>query len=230
MRNASSGEMTAIFTFSEYLRRSFIRDYHVAEDRVFNVGGGVNLSELPATQLDKEYGSRRMLFIGSDFKRKGGMQLLEAFREVRLTLPDAELHIAGPRQLGALPPGVVFHGHLSKENPDDARKLDELFRSCVLFVLPSLYEPFGIAPLEAMLYGLPCLVTNDWALAEFVTEGFNGALVTKGSERDLACKMVELLNDPERLATMGAHGRERVLSHYTWAGVVQRMSKIIAGL
>ncbi len=225
-----SQQMTAVFTFSEYLRQSFIRDYHVPETRVFNVGGGINLTAPPDPVPDKDYTAPRLLFIGSEFTRKGGPQLLEAFRIVRQSVPAAELHIVGPAQLDNLPPGAISHGHLSKSEPAQAAQLESLFRQSTLFVLPSLYEPFGIAPLEAMLYQLPCVVTNAWALAESVTPGVNGALVEKASVPALAAAILNLLADPAKLARLGLAGRERVLTHYTWTSVVNRMSTIIPTL
>lgn len=223
----AANEMDAVFTFSEYLRQSFISDYHVPSERVVNIGGGVNLTELPPVNSNKTYTAPRILFVGSDFIRKGGSQLLEAFRRVRETLPGAELHIVGPEKLDSLPQGVVFHGRLSKADPGQKRKLESLFEDSSLFVLPSLYEPFGIAPLEAMLYQLPCLATNAWAFREFITPGFNGDLVTKGSVDDLSAKINQLLSEPERLASMGRQGRELVLSQFTWSAVVGRISSAI---
>jgi starch synthase len=222
-----AGQMTAVFTFSEYLRQSFITDYHVPAERVINVGGGINLTHFPEVALGKSYTAPRILFIGADFRRKGGPQLLEAFRIVRDTIPAAELHIAGPTSLEHIPAGVHFHGHLSKADPAQKEKLESLFRDASLFVLPSLYEPFGIAPLEAMLYQLPCIVTDGWALRESVTPGLNGDLVPKGSVDGLATKMLELLSNPDRLAVMGRQGRDLVLGSYTWSAVSSRMSRVV---
>jgi glycosyltransferase involved in cell wall biosynthesis len=226
----TAGQMAAVFTFSEYLRQSFISDYHVPADRVFNVGGGINFSDFPAANPTKDYAAPRILFIGIDFARKGGPLLLEAFRVVREALPAAELHIVGPSHLDQIPSGVIFHGRLSKSDFDQKAKLESLFRDCTLFVLPSLYEPFGIAPLEAMLYQLPCLVTDAWALRETVTPGVNGDLVSKGSVDDLSMKMLQLLSNPESLATMGQNGRDGVLCNYTWSAVAARMSAAIQSL
>ena len=226
----TSQQMAAIFTFSEYLRQSFIRDYHVSPDKVFNVGGAVNLTEIPAPAPDKNYTTNRILFIGTEFTRKGGPQLLQALRIVRDSIPTAELHIVGPAHLDNLPAGVVFHGHLSKADPAQKQKLESLFRDSTLFALPSLYEPFGIAPLEAMLYQLPCVLTNAWALRECVTPGINGDLAEKGSVEDLAAKITQLLANPDRLAAMGKQARDLVLTRYTWPAVVNRMSSSIGTL
>lgn len=226
----TAGQMTAVFTFSEYLRQSFISDYRVPAERVFNVGGGINLTDIPPLDPDKSYTAPRILFIGTEFARKGGPQLLQAFRIVREAIPAAELHIAGPAKIESLPPGVVFHGHLSKADPIQKRKLELLFREASLFVLPSLYEPFGIAPLEAMLYQVPCLVTDAWALRETVTPGFNGDVFPKASVDGLSAKILELLASPERLAVMGRQGRDLVLDRYTWSAVVERISATAASL
>lgn len=232
--------MERIFTFSEYLRRSFITNYGVAEDRVINVGGGVNLAELPAvdavaSDVTRNSAAPKILFLGTEFERKGGRLLLEAFRAVRSRIPAATLEIVGPAQVEGLPEGAVLHGHLSKAVPEQAAKLEALFRSATIFVLPSLYEPFGIAPLEAMLYRLPVVLTNAWALAEFVTPGENGELVEKGSAsqvaEELAEKITALLQLPaEQLAAMGARGRERVLLRYTWASVAKRIRTAVLGM
>ena len=223
----TAGQMAAIFTMSEYVRQSFIADYGVPAERVFDVGAGINLTDFPAEDPHKDYTAPRILFVGIEFVRKGGPQLLQAFRIVRDAIPAAELHIVGPAKLKDLSSGVIFHGHLSKANPGEKHKLESLFRDSTLFVLPSLYEPFGIAPLEAMLYQLPCLVTDAWALRETVTPGFNGDLVPKGSVDGLAAKLLQLLSNPDGLATMGRQGRERVLRQYTWSAVVDRMSYAI---
>jgi glycosyltransferase involved in cell wall biosynthesis len=226
----TSQQMAAIFTFSEYLRQSFIRDYRVSPNKVFNVGGAVNLTEIPTPTPNKDYTANRILFIGTEFARKGGPLLLEALQTVRRSIPTAELHIVGPAHLDNLPAGVVFHGHLSKADPVQKQKLESLFRNSTLFALPSLYEPFGIAPLEAMLYQLPCVLTDAWALRECVTPGLNGDLAEKGSVEDLAAKITQLLVNPGRLATMGQQARELVLTRYTWPAVVARMSNVIKSL
>jgi glycosyltransferase involved in cell wall biosynthesis len=226
----TASRMTAIFTFSEYLRQSFIRNYGVPAEKVFNVGGAVNLDVIPDPVPGKSYRSSQILFIGTEFTRKGGPQLLQAFRIVRQSIPSAELHIVGPTQVADLPPGAFLHGHLSKSDPEQSAKLDSLFRDASLFVLPSLYEPYGIAPLEAMLYQLPAVVTNAWALREFVTPGVTGATVEKGSVEDLATKLTQLLANPDRLATMGRQAREMVLTQYTWPAVAQRMAPILRSL
>ena len=226
----TAGQMTAIFTFSQYLRQSFISDYHVPSHRVFCVGSGINLASEITLAVHKDYSTPQILFVGVEFGRKGGPQLLEAFRRVRHRIPKAELHIVGPHSTPELPPGVVFHGHLSKSIPAQKAKLESLYRTSTLFVLPSLYEPFGIAPLEAMLYEVPCIVTDAWAFRETVLPGVNGERVAKGDIENLAETMIRVLNDPDSLSAMGRRGREMVLRDHTWKAVAGRFVQALSAI
>lgn len=96
--------------------------------------------------------------------------------------------------------------------------------------MPSLYEPFGIAPLEAMSYELPWVVTNGWALEETVVQGQTGELVECGCVDNLVEKLLLLLRNLARLREMGAQGRKRVIEAHTWDKIVGHMKTIIAGL
>jgi glycosyltransferase involved in cell wall biosynthesis len=215
-----------IFTMSDYLRSTFIESFGVAPSRVKTIGAGINFESLPEVTAHKTYDTKKLLFIGANFQRKGGPQLLQAFQQVRTAHPSAELYIVGPRNLtlpAEVSAGVVYVGFLSKKDPAQMRRLAEILATASLFVMPSLYEPFGIAPLEAMAHGIPAVLTNAWAFPEMVTPGVNGELVKVGDAGDLAEKLIALLNDPSRLAAMGAAGRAIVESRFTWPVVVGRL-------
>jgi len=224
-RTAQQG-CTRVFAMSEYLRQSFINDYGCKPDQAVAIGAGINLDEIPEPIPNKRYDSREILFIGVEFQRKGGEELLRAFRNVVARYPDATLHIVGPREL-SIPPGlargVQYHGFLRKTDPQQRAILDDLFRRSSLFVMPTRYEPFGVAPLEAMVHQIPALVTNRWAMPDMVTPGVNGDLVEVNNADDLEAKLLDLLSDAERLRRMGAAGRERVLNYYTWDKVMDRL-------
>lgn len=220
-----------IMSMSEYLRRSFIEDYGVPEERVVTIRAGINLERIPDPVEDRPWDECQILFIGVDFLRKGGAQLLQAFKVIKERYPRAILHIVGPRKL-EIPAdqraGVHYHGNLNKNDPSGRAKLQALFHDSCLFVMPSLYEPFGVAPLEAMANQIPAVVTNRWALPEMVTPGVNGDHVECGSVDSLVEILSNLLADPENLKEMGNNGRRTVLEQYTWETVVKRMRMAIS--
>lgn len=214
-----------IFTMSEYLRRSFIEDFGVAEQRVRNIGAGINLDVLPMPPQNRRYDTKQLLFIGADFERKGGPDLLRAFKQVRVAHPSAQLYIVGPRQLSIpneLAAGVVYVGFLSKGDPAQRARLEQIIAESSLFVMPSHYEPFGIAPLEAMAHEIGAVLTRAWAFTEMVKPGVNGELVEIGGVDELAQKLITLLGNPEQLRSYGVAGRKMVLERYTWEAVVRK--------
>jgi glycosyltransferase involved in cell wall biosynthesis len=221
-----------IFTMSEFLRQSFINDYGQPADKVFVIGTGINIRDSAIQETiaidasTKRYDTEEVLFIGVDFFRKGGAHLLAAFKKVRSVFPRATLQIVGPTQ----PPagleheeGVVWNGFLRKDVPADADKLKQIISRASLFVMPSVYEPFGIAPLEAMLHNIPCLVSNRWALPEIVREGITGELVEPGNEEMIAEKIIHLFHNPSLLQKYGSVCRSWVLDNFLWHKVVDRL-------
>jgi glycosyltransferase involved in cell wall biosynthesis len=234
-RDVQSG-FDAVLTMSEFLRQSFIHDYGIAEEKVHCIGCGVNLKpDVVADMLshkaaEKQYDNPDILFIGVDFLRKGGLTVLEAFRSVRQTIPNARLHIIGPR----IPaegfenePGVIWYGFLHKNKESEAAVFNKILRQCSLFVMPSVYEPFGIAPLEAMLNGIPCIVTNRWALCETVPAGKVGENVEPDDAEELAAKILHLFQNPVQLQEYGAACRPWVESQFRWNKVVDRLETFL---
>jgi len=209
---------TAICALSANTARSFVRHYGAARERVHVVGAGANVfPEVVARRDDGE----TILFVGVDFLRKGGAVLLEAFERLRGRRPRARLLLAGPRERLALPAGAAQLGFV----PFDA--LPSLCAQASVFTLPTLREPFGIAFLDAMACGLPCVGTRLEAVPEIVQHGLTGLLVPPADPVALAAALEELLDDPERARAMGVRGRERVAAFYRWELVAERLEAVL---
>jgi glycosyltransferase involved in cell wall biosynthesis len=210
-----------LFPRSEFLRRSLIDDYGCDPERVIRVGGGANL--VPASLEGKAYGGRIALFVGSDFERKGGLTLLEAWQLVVHMLPNAQLWIVGPkRPVGPPRRGVRWLGHLG-----DRRALARLYAKATLFVLPSRFEPWGHVFFEAMAHGLPCIGSSHGATPEIVRDGHTGLLVPAEQPDQLALALFTLLQNEELAAEMGRRAYGETLHGHTWDAVVRRMGPFI---
>jgi glycosyltransferase involved in cell wall biosynthesis len=93
--------------------------------------------------------------------------------------------------------------------------------------MPTLQEPFGLAYLDAMACGLPCVGTRIEAVPEIVREGETGLLVPPGDPVALAAALERLLGDPTRARAMGAHGRARIFSGGLWHHVAARLERAL---
>ena len=95
-----------------------------------------------------------------------------------------------------------------------------------LFVLPSLYEGFGIAILEAMAAEKPVVATTVGGIPEFVVPDETGLLVEPGNAAALADAIGSLLRNPERARQMGMRGRARVLAGFQMSTVIRRHEQV----
>ncbi len=213
-----------IFTFSNWCKESVVRDFGVPSEKVHAVGVGMNL---PETSVDSQkYPPRTILFVGKNFEQKGGPLLLEAFKRVRRTMGDARLVIAGcsPK---ISEDGVIVTGYVDRADPNSVQKLQDLYRSASLFVLPSSFETFGISFLEAMYFETPCIALRRCAFPEFVIDGKTGSLISGPEPGILADAMVKLLKDERTLQAMGRKARQVAATRYTWTSVAQRMKQVM---
>jgi glycosyltransferase involved in cell wall biosynthesis len=211
---------TRVLTTNEHARQSIVHDYGVAPERVVTVGYGAPMETLPEPKPPSS--EPVVLFVGMDFERKGGRVLLRAFEGVRRDVPEARLIIVGPpsRVVGPVSEGVEVLGHVS-----DRQRLQGLYRQAAVFVLPSLCEPFGLALLEAMAYGLPCIGTKVNAMPEIIADGETGLLVPPGDAPALDEALRQLLTHHETRTRMGQAGWERLQERFLWADTIQRISR-----
>jgi len=104
-----------------------------------------------------------------------------------------------------------------------------------VFALTAVYEPFGLAPLEAMAAGLPVVATRNGGPAESLRDGQKeyGVLVDPEDPQDIARGIVRLTSDPEQWSRIQKAGRQRVQDRYTWArtaqGYLEQAKSLLAG-
>jgi glycosyltransferase involved in cell wall biosynthesis len=210
----------AIFCRSQHLANSLRDDYGVDMRKVHVVGAGVNIA-LPDVGSLPTREQPRVLFIGSDFRRKGGDIVLDAWREVQRRVPDATLTMIGPTP-DTLPANVETNG-----GRWDPMTIIRELRRASLFVMPSRCETWGDVFLEAMAYALPCIGSTNDAMPEIIDDGRTGYVVPSDDPVALAERICELLLDPEKAAAFGLAGRQRVEQRYLWDDVAEQMISVM---
>ncbi|HYF63663.1 MAG TPA: glycosyltransferase family 4 protein [Herpetosiphonaceae bacterium] len=204
-----------VFTRSTNVARSMVDDYGCDPDRVKCVYAGSNTPITPQPPSDERYGSQNILYIGIDWERKGGPELVAAFALLRAKYPRATLTI-----VGAVPPisepGVEVIGRVPVE------ELPQYYQKAAIFCLPTKLEPFGIVLVEAMAYRLPIVSTTIGAVPDMVVHGENGLLVEPGTVYELAAELDRLLGDPELGRQYGQRSAE-LAARYNWDEVGQRI-------
>jgi glycosyltransferase involved in cell wall biosynthesis len=206
----------AVAPWSNWVRDSLIRDYGVDPARVEVIPPGIDLSRWRPNAERQGSGPLRILFVGGEFERKGGPLLLRAF--ANLPPGRAELHLVTKSDVPPRP-GVVVHSGLSPNDP----ALTDLFTSSDVFVLPSRWEMFGIAAIEAAAAGLPVIVTKVGGLRDLVVDGVTGFAVDPDDGVALAERLERLLDDPVQRRRMGAAARARAEREFDATTNAQRL-------
>jgi glycosyltransferase involved in cell wall biosynthesis len=154
----------------------------------------------------RQGGPLRVLFVGGDFVRKGGDDLLKAWALGRFDRV-ATLHIVTdwPVDVSGLTGVQVI-----KDVGAYSSEWSELWRAADLFVLPTRSEAFGTVLQEAKAAGLPIVATRLNAVPEIVDDGASGLLVPPRDPQALADAMRTLLDSSELRRRFGAAGRQRM--------------------
>jgi len=178
-------------------------------------------------QVRKRYNlpPRFVLGLGTLQPRKNFTRLIEAFADLRFAICDLHLVIAGGKgwlyeeifatveQLG-LEEKVIFPGFVADQD------LPALYNLADLFVFPSLYEGFGLPPLEAMACGTPVITSDASSLPEVVGEA--GLIVEATDVEDLAEAMKRVLEDDALQEEMIARGLEQARK-FTWEEAASKL-------
>lgn len=231
-----------IITISEFSRKEIVKYLGIDRDRIRVVPCGVDCEKYSRdagmtriVAVRKKYGieGKYILYIGTLEPRKNIAILIEAYHILVKTAGEMpKLVIAGKKgwmyerlfqmvsEFG-LDDQVLFTGYI--KDSDSAA----LLTGAEMFVFPSMYEGFGIPPLEAMACGTPVIVSDAEALLEAVGEC--AAVFRSGDAADLCSKIEQLLRNGEERKRMSETGRNWAEGH-TWELVGERLAAVLAAV
>ena len=218
--------LTNIIVSSEQTKADLMERFPVEPERIRVIYHGIGHQFRTVKdagllqQVRERYGlpERFILYVGTVEPRKNLVRLIRAFRRLRQRgLPHA-LVIAGNRgwlcddifqeaSKGEAAGNVLFTGHVAADD------LPHLYGAAALFVYPSLYEGFGIPPLEAMASGIPVVCSNRSSLPEVV--GDAALLIDPEDEQAIAAAIEQGVQDEGLRARLRRKGLERA-SLFSW--------------
>ena len=214
-----------LVTWSQWAAYSLVRDYGVSMDKIDSIPPGVDLDVFRPALLPKRSPKVRVLFVGGQFERKGGPDLLEA---ARLLSDSIELDLVTGNEPVEVPEGVTARVHRGMKPQSD--ELVSLFRRADIFALPSRGDCMPQAVTEALACGLPVVATRVGAIPEMVRDGVNGHLVPARDPRALAAALNMLVKSPAHRHAMGRWSRVLAQQEYDAARNNRRIFEIMKRL
>ena len=110
---------------------------------------------------------------------------------------------------------VYFTGYLN------AKQVQKIYKCADVAVFPSTYEPFGIVALEAMLAGVPTVVSDVGGLNEIVDHGVNGMKSYAGNPNSIADSVLNLLYDQQLSQNVAKRAKQKVKEEFNWNKIAQ---------
>jgi len=214
-----------VIAVSKYLADEAKNFYRIKSERIVSIHNGVNL--LPFSN-SVEYGnsSHVILCVCRLVWRKGVMYLIYAMQQILKEYADAQLIIVGTgEQLTSLKNKVTvlgiensvhFLGYVSRQ------QLFSLYAQADVYIQPSLYEPLGIAILEAMSFGKPVIASRVGGIPEMVTNGVEGLLVEPGNIRQLSESVKKIFSDTSLKKRCGTSARMKVKTDFSWLNIAKK--------
>ncbi len=208
----------------EALERYFHCDYEVIPNGVDP--GCFHPEAAPAPVMQGE--DLNILFVGRFDPRNGLRTMLEAFRLVKEEFPACRLTVVGDgplrpyyRALAARYGGgdVYFAGLVNGGRPG-------YYAAADVFCIPCSKASFGVVLLEAMAAGIPIVASDINGYRTVMEDGREGLMVPPGSPPAFARALLRLLRDADLRRRMGAAGRQKALSTYSWDSVSARVEAL----
>lgn len=199
---------TLVTPWSRWAARSFAGQYGVPEDRIRVIPPGIDIIAWSVAARDAATDRPlRLLFVGADFERKGGLLLLDVYR--RHLRGRCELHMVTRDRVPEEPGVRVYAGF----GPND-EGLRALYARCDALVLPTRADCFSLAALEAMASGLPVIICPMGGIPEIVEHGKTGFLVPPDDGTALLAAIEVLLADRAQAQRLGQAGRAVVEARF----------------
>ncbi len=225
-------ESTEVIVNSNYMKCELQRLFGLPFEKINVVPNGINLNNFSG--IEKDYDFRRqyamdnekiILYVGRLVYEKGIQNLISAMPKILQGYNDTKLIIAGKggmidelkAQANRMGLGnkVYFTGYLN------SKQVQKMYKCADIAVFPSTYEPFGIVALEAMLAGIPTVVSDIGGLNEIVTHGVDGMKSYAGNPNSIADSVLTLLYDHRLCDNISKKAKNKVKEQFNWNKIAQ---------
>lgn len=204
-------ESAVVGGVSNWVTNSIRQDYGIPPDRIRLCSPAVDTEFFrPSPAPRPRNGNRiRVVFVGNDLERKGGLDLLALMRGPLAGACDLHVVTSAPRPAD-LPENVVWRSGLLPRTPELLAELQQ----ADVFALPTKEDCFPQALVEALACGLPLIGTRIMGVPELVENGINGFTAEAGDRTALLEAVLRLASDPSLRCAMGRASRNQALARF----------------
>ncbi|WP_419956127.1 glycosyltransferase family 4 protein [Neobacillus niacini] len=227
-------ESDQVIVCSNYMREDLLANFHLSDKKITIIPNGIEPcnSKVDSNKIYPFIKNKRYIFsVGRIVKEKGFETLIEAAQAAKEQGQEIYFVIAGKGPMleryrkmvteKQLDHYVAFIGYVTDE------ERNALLMNSEIAVFPSLYEPFGIVALEAMILGKPTIVSETGGLKGIVMDRQTGLLMVPGDAESLLKNIEFLLQNPQIAEEIGLKGMKIVKSLYGWKRIASQTVNVM---
>jgi len=225
-----------ILAVSQAVKESVVRCDRISPDKIEVLYNGIDPSkfkgEFEHSDLRRKLGVKPEDFLVGVVARleeqKGHIYLFRALRQLLPDFPQIKVLVVGDGTLRPVLEAKAKEMGFSEQVLflGTRKDIPEILASLDLFILPSLWEGFGLAIVEAMSMGIPVVATAIGGVDEVICSGHDGLLVPPGEVPSLVAAVREVILDPRKYREMGKRGKETVGNKFTRAHHLARLQDL----
>ena len=230
-------EADKVIAVSNFEKQRIIKYYDIAPEKIsvvhnalsnakrdFNGGPQTKDSTIDFSSFKNK--NFKVLFLGRLTGQKGPEYFIQAAKKILRKLSNVEFIVAGDGDMKdklihmteklKINKKVTFTGFLR------GKQIDDIYKLAHVYVMPSVCEPFGLAPLESMINGTPVVVSKDAGVCEII---YNCIKVDFSNVDQISEEVIELLQSPEKHKKLVVEGKKEV-AKLSWDDAAQKCLKI----
>ena len=222
---------------SDWAAASAVRHYGADPSRIAMIPWGANLpreladEEVAAAVAQRPFDRCELVFIGRDWRRKGGDTLVATVAELNRSGLPTHATIIGCEPAGLPPAHFTIHPFLDKAEPDDFMQFAAIMLRAHFLFLPSRAEAYGQVFCEAMAFGVPVIGSTVGGIPTIVREGETGFLKAPGTPAaEFAALVREALESPAAYRQMAHRAREDYSARLNWDSFGRRLCDTMTAL
>ena len=204
---------------SEWIKGKAVEFYGVDPQKIHVVEFGVNIPYPDDYSVDIDMDICKLVFIGANWKRKGGDKAIETYRILKERGFPCTLTIIGsnPEYIRYRDEGLTIIPKLDKADDKQLTKLCEILKGSHFLFLPTVFDAFGIVFCEASAYALPSITADVGGVGQAVREGQNGFLLSfDATAQDYADRIMSAFGDRENYLKLRASSRHEFETRLNW--------------
>ncbi len=218
-------EADKIVAVSQWTKQVLVKEYSIDPDRIEVVHNGV-VPEKLSLEIPQHLGSHVVTFLGRITYQKGPEYFVDAAEKVLRVFPDAHFIMAGS---GDFLPQIIekvarmrlssrfhFTGFLKK------KEINQVLASTSVYVMPSVSEPFGITPLEAIQHQVPIIISNQSGVSEVMHHALKVDFWDVDALSQAICSVLKY----ESLSDELKRNAGKAIENITWEKAAQRLKKL----